>query len=284
MQQLSFVPSSVLQHQIETGIINATKEAKALIQLILAPIEFSNFTLIHNEKVLINAFFSSILFSESKIYDISVVESAIEVTSSNLAFKNIDFKRISNLSNYNFIFALLESSLSFETSSMKDSNSTLFVTRSSEVSIDGLTIENTTSENSLFAIKSSSNVIISNLTARNSSTIDRVFFDFRNTEVKFMSEITVSDAKETVINLENSVVEQFSNSSIFNCSQALTLSSSTVKEMNNVTFSYNGGNDVIYGGAMMLQDSDVTIIDSSFSNNIAQIGGGISYRCRSLAL
>jgi hypothetical protein len=138
MQQLSFVPSSVLQHMIDSGIINAKSEAKALIQLILAPIEFSNSTLIHNEKVLINAFISSVSFSDSKIYDITVVEPAIEVTSSNSAFKNIEFKSISNPSNYNFIFVLLESSLSFEASSMKDSNSTLFVTRSSEVNIDGL--------------------------------------------------------------------------------------------------------------------------------------------------
>jgi hypothetical protein len=90
--------------------------------------------------------------------------------------------------------------------------------------------------------------------------------------------------KETVINLENSIVGQFSNSSILNCSQALTLSSSIIKEIKNITFSHNGGDDIQYGGALMLLNSDVTIIDSSFSHNIAQIGGAISHRCKSLTL
>jgi hypothetical protein len=51
--------------------INTNNEAKALIQLILAPIEFLNSILIHNEKVLINAFITSVSYSESKIYDIT---------------------------------------------------------------------------------------------------------------------------------------------------------------------------------------------------------------------
>jgi hypothetical protein len=167
---------------------------------------------------------------------------------------------------------------------MEDSNSNLFVIRNSEVSINGLVFRNTTSQDSLFDIESSVNVFIKNLTAVNSSTSVKTLYKIRNTGVKLMSEIIVIDAKETIINLENSVVEQFANSSIFNCSQALTLSSSIIKEMKNVTFSYNGDSKVHYEGAMMLLNSDLTIIDSLFSNNIAQIGGGISHRCRSLTL
>jgi predicted outer membrane repeat protein len=280
MQQLSFVPSSVLQHQIETGTINSTNEAKALI----AQIEFSNFTLIHNEEVLISAFISSVSFTDCKVYDIYLVKPAIEVTSSTLKFERNEIKNIRNPSNHRFVLVLLESMLVFEMWSMEDSNSNLFVIRNSEVSINGLAFRNTTSQDSLFDIESSVNVFIKNLTAVNSSTSVKTLYKIRNTGVKLMSEIMVSDAKETVINLENSLVEQFSNSSIFNCSQALTLSSSIIKEMKNVTFSYNGDSKVHYGGAMMLLNSDLTIIDSLFSNNIAQIGGGISHRCRSLTL
>jgi hypothetical protein len=110
MQQLSFVPSSVLQHQIETGTINSTNEAKALI----AQIEFSNFTLIHNEEVLISAFISSVSFTDCKVYDIYLVKPAIEVTSSTLKFERNEIKNIRNPSNHRFVLVLLESMLVFE--------------------------------------------------------------------------------------------------------------------------------------------------------------------------
>ena len=69
---------------------------------------------------------------------------------------------------------------------------------------------------------------------------------------------------------------------INNCSRGLILESTSIGILSNSTISNSGSNNVNYGDAMYILNSNVTITNSTFITNTASEGGAINYDCSEL--
>ena len=58
----------------------------------------------------------------------------------------------------------------------------------------------------------------------------------------------------------------------------MSIKESTVKMMTNNALSNNGNSDTAYGGAISIENSDISLMNSNFSNNKAIHGGAISFK------
>ena len=186
---LWFVPTLFKTYVKSNPSVLAEDPVSSLLQMISASIQISGSTQIYSESVLINAFISNVTISDSVISNISVVDSWVKISNANLILQNVSISSISNPNSIDFIIALLDSSISISFSEFKNSNSNLFNSRNSKVTLNGLVFKNITSANNLYTISDWNNIVISNTTLVNSTAGKLVLFDISTTvgDTKFES-------------------------------------------------------------------------------------------------
>ena len=58
----------------------------------------------------------------------------------------------------------------------------------------------------------------------------------------------------------------------------MSISGSTVKMITNNILSHNGNSDATYGGAISIENSNIKFMNNTFTSNIANHGGAISFK------
>lgn len=102
-------------------------------------------------------------------------------------------------------------------------------------------------------------------------------FSIEKSDVKEIKNITISNLQQSPLVIKYSQIWLVDDLKILNCQQNLQVSDSVITQLINSYFENNGGTGVSRGGALILINSNVTIVDSQFINNKAEKGGAIYF-------
>jgi hypothetical protein len=253
-------------------------ERNELFQLILSSIIIENSTRIYLQSKVVDAYISSIKILNSSISDIDGDESAITISSSHLKITNSKFQRISSNGKESFIFALLDNDLTFENVTVADSDITLFRVLTSEITINSLFFVNVRSKESLFEIFDWEQVELRNIELLNSTSDGSILFSFSHSNIDVMSNIQINGIDKTAFYFHNSYVKLIENVEISHWLKAIHFEETVVEMLSQWSFANNGGQNIT-GGALLVQNSDLTAKNSSFIGNSADVGGAIAFIC-----
>jgi hypothetical protein len=258
-------------------------ERSELFQLILSSIIFENSTQIYLQSKVVDAYISSIKIVNSSISDIDGDESGITISSSNLEITNSKFQRISSNGKESFIFALLDNNLIFENVTVADSEITLFRVLTSKITINSLFFVNMRSKESLLEIFDWEQVVLRNTELLNSTSDGAILFSFSNSSIDVISNIQINGIDKTAFYFHSSYVKLIENVEISHWLKAIHFKETIVEMLFQWNFTNNGGQNIT-GGALLLQNSNLTIINSSFTGNSADVGGAIAFTCSDLTI
>ena len=252
-------------------------ESPMLFQLVQASLIFTNESKIHSQDSLINSFLSTLIFENSSLYDMAISEVSIKTVQSTLEFNGMTVHNITNSANKQFILANLDSDFKINDVQYSDSNSIMFSLRFSKMSVNNLTFINIVDTHYLFSLFSARSAQISNFKATNSTSQLQNLIDVRYSTGVVFSNFTLANINSTVISVSNSNITEMSGMDIQNSLKAFYIVKSKVTMIRDSVFRHNGREDSITGGAFQLYNSDVSIQNTSFRNNVADTGAGIHF-------
>ena len=269
------------------ALIILEENSPSILQLISSSLIIQNNSHIYDQSIIVKAFLSSISFKDSKISQINLTNTGIEVVGSLASFENIEIDSIiSNSTNIaiQFILALLESEITVNSLNYRDSNSILLKTRTSKTSLFKLNYININGAFVLFEISENIEVILSEITTATSSISSTNLFTIINSNLVSITDIIIHEINNTVFHIQKSSVTTLRNITIKDTFKGLEIITSTVNNITNSTFERNGNAAKKTGGSFKIIDSSVIIRDTIFRNNSAQIGAAIYFSCSSLKL
>jgi hypothetical protein len=281
-KELWFVSEDFVQNVYNKTEIEIV-ERNELFQLILSSIIIENSTQIYLQSKVVDAYISTIKIVNSSISDIDGDESAITVSSSNLEITNSKLQRISSNGKESFIFALLDNHLTFENFTVADSNITLFRVLTSEITINSLFLVNVRSKELLFEIFDCEQVELRNTELLNSTSDGAILFSFFHSTIDVMSNIQITGIDKIAFYFHSSYVKLIENVEISDWLKAIHFEETVVEMLSQWSFTNNGGQNIT-GGALLLQNSNLTITNSSFAGNSADVGGAIAFTCSDLTI
>ena len=259
-------------------------ETPMLFQLVQASLTITNGSKIHSQDRLVNSFQSTLIFEDSFLYDMAISDTSIQTTQSTLEFNRMTVYNITNSNKKQFILANLDSDFRINDVQYSDSSSILFSLRSSEMSANNLTFTNIVDTHYLFSLFSVSSAQISNFGATNSTSQLQNLIDVRYSAGINFSNFTLADVNSTVIAVSDSNITEMSGIDIQNSHKAFRIVKSKVSLIKDSVFIHNGAENSITGGAFQIYNSDVSIQNTSFNDNMADTGAGIHFNCNSMTL
>ena len=92
-----------------------------------------------------------------------------------------------------------------------------------------------------------------------------------------ITNFTAKNLSQTVIYSKKVNYALIGDSEFESCNEAMLFDQSIVNLMSMCKFDSNGAIDLVAGGAIQMQNSDINIINSNFTRNIAETGAAISF-------
>ena len=225
---------------------------------------------------------STVSFADSFLDNITLSEASIQAVVSTLTMERMTINNLRNPIKTDFILVFLESTLIITTLNYTNSDSILFRVRTSSVVISGIEFNNIINAVELGEIASSYNVSLSAITSTNTQITGPFLFLISSSVNISMTDIHILNSKTIVMKIDSSVFDIIDRLEVKNCSEGIVIKSSEVKEFRNSTFNQNGGGAIFYGGALKIRNSNITFINTSFTQNTAQSGGAIYFTCSSI--
>ena len=285
---LCFVNQNFISYSnLNFGSVILEVNSQSILQLISSSLIFQNNSHIYDESILVKAFVSSVVFKDSKISQINLTNTAIDVIASDASFENMVLDSIfSNITNdsIQFILVLLESKIAMNGSQYQNSDCLLLKSRTSVTTLSILSFVNITKTISLFEISANTAVNISQIITSQVSVTSTYLFKIQSSSQISLIDINIEGLNKTIFSIMKSNIPTIKNMTIKGCLEGIKVVSSTIENLTDSLFERNGNVDKRNGGGLQLIDSSVTIRNSKFINNSAQIGAGIYFSCFSLAL
>jgi hypothetical protein len=251
------------------AILTREEPSSNLIQSIFASIKFSNSTQIYNSPSIIKAFLSTVTFEDSSISSIEVVDSSIEIVSSEFNFSNMTVSGVTNQNDHYFIVVSLESQFMIKNTVFKDSTTMLFSHRSSAIDMKNLTFANVTEARYLFELYDSTEATIDTLVTQNSKSTSNSLISIKDSSNVIIKNTKHSSINQTVYSIYRSTITQISNFEI-ESTQGIYVEDCTIQNMTSSQFISNAQ-------ALYLYNSDVSIHSSTFTNNTSTVGAAIYF-------
>ena len=237
---------------------------------------------ITDQKSLFNQFLSNVTISNSVISNILLIESSFLVTSSFLNISKTTISMISNPDSYDLMFITLDSGLVIDNLMFENSLSNLFNSLNTDIQISTLILRNISSSLNLLKISTSQFVSISNYQTENATTsANKEIYIADSNNVK-IENVNVSDVSQTVLEVVNTHVDYFIGLQVHRTIKAINVLDSNINMISG-NFTNNGNSSQYKGGAIYIQNSIVSVQNSTFVNNTANDGGAIDLTCTSVA-
>ena len=100
-----------------------------------------------------------------------------------------------------------------------------------------------------------------------------------NTMTNSISNVTIKNINTNVLHISRLTVNNINLLNIYNVSQGIQIKSSNISIMQNCQFTRIGSSTIKQGGALYLEDTSMHLINVSFENNTARIGGAVQISC-----
>ena len=275
---LWYVPDLFKQYLKNHPKLLQISSSKALFQILYASLSISNSTTISSTNTLICEFTSSVTIENSKISDIQVVETSIEVTTSSLSMTNVTLSVVSNTNNYDFIVALMSSTVNFSNCSYLDSTSDLINIRNSVLSVIGFTFNRMYSGGPMIVASEWTNITFKNIVTLNTDSNQKYIYQFaKSSNIVIYNVNAFSLMNKSIFSILSSNVTSMDRLNITLCMKAAYISNSNIQIISNSQFVQNGKPQLEPGGGLRIIDSKISIINTKFIRDAGKNGGGISF-------
>ena len=249
-------------------------------ELISSSLSLTNSTSIENQDYLSGCFQSNFTISDSIIKSTSIQSNLIYLSSTSLTINNVAISNITRMNIDSFvIFALLESLITVTSVEYKNYSWGFLNAYSVQFSFKNFTMISGLLSNYLISLVSWTDVSISNSNIRSlESSVSSTIYSSRSS-IDLIQNISLSNLNTVGFEILGSNITQISQLFISDTAKGMILKDSNILNISNSEFISWGSQNVLFGGAIDIIDSSVTIQNSTFSNNNAQNGGAISVRC-----
>jgi hypothetical protein len=217
-----------------------------------------------------------VVITDSEISDLLLTGDSITIISSSLDFSDVTVSKINSTGDYDFMLVSFESSLNIQNIHYSNSNTILFNLRSSKMTASNLTFANVHNKRYLFEIYGAIQAKIHNINVSNVSTSSQSVILLKKSTNLELESMEVENITQIIIEIDRSHFKVLSGLIISNSEKALLVKTSTIEVLKDSSFTGNG-NSNSRGGAIQMYNSDVTILNSTVSNNTANIGAGIHF-------
>ena len=282
--KLCFLSNAFKNYILENPKLYSVSESSYVFSIILGKLILQNKVQIYDQNSIFETFESTLTTSDLTIFNISDAKSTITASSSLIYFKNVEISRVKTSSSSPFIRVAFDSKLEIDHLRYYNSEVTFLSAYSITVFANNLVYENCTSVDSSSPISfdqskslTFSNWTIKNVDAPNSNYILKVSnsnLQVNNASFENLMQPAAYFLKDTISNIVGLTIN--------NCSRGLISESTSIGILSNSTISNSGSNNVNYGGAMYILNSNVTISNSNFMTNSASEGGAINFDCSEL--
>ena len=100
-----------------------------------------------------------------------------------------------------------------------------------------------------------------------------------SSEVDSISNLAINNVNTTVMYVLKSNISDATHIDFDNVSHSMHFKQSQVDMIRDSTLKNSGSDDTQNGGAFLIEDSSLTIHNTTFTNNTAKNGGAISIKC-----
>ena len=248
-------------------------------QLIQSNIQIRNSSQFYNGEGIVDSFISNVNITSSQFYNIKIADYCFKITTSNSSVSDLNFYNLT-LSDASSLFqASFDSVVNFSNVSLINSQVSFATVLSAEMYASKVSISNVTSQSAILNMNGATGVVLQNLILNNLNSSSTYLIYLEKSSVVSMVNITVSNTVSSPLYIGLSNVSQIDSFSISYWMQNAYIYQSNIQNLSNSDFLYTGGSNLYKGGAIYIQDSNTTIINSKFLNNKAISGGAIYFSC-----
>lgn len=259
--------------------------SRSAIQIIFGELIIRNGSVIYSQDEFVNSFISSLTLDGSTIENISYDHPLIEVSATTFVINNVTMNNIIDNSVGNtgdFIRATFDSVFNASDVRFSNSESSMFTILSSSANFDILSISEVKDIGSVISVLDCTHASFSRISVTNLSNITDTIVSIKRSLDVHLSDFTWTGFEHSLMKIYRSQCTLIDNLMFTNNTQSLEVVESTVGNLTNSQFNYNGQSSRYSGGAILLQNSEISIHNTTFMNNTANMGGAISFECTSL--
>ena len=206
---------------------------------------------------------------------ISAIESQFNFTDSNIT--NVYSSTTSDV----FLSVSFGSSAILDNIMFSTSTVELVTVLSSTLQITQLDAINITSNDYLISLIDCSMVMLHHINVMHFTSTKDSMMLLSGSSIDSINDFTLFDSNVTGIHIMQSSVNMMTHINISDSSQSIHIQQSHMNLLDNSQFSFSGSTEIINGGAMHIENSNLTMQSTTFDTNTAQTGGAVSINCDS---
>ena len=253
-------------------------------QAVSSSLIIQNNTFINSQPYFINAYISTVTFDHTDFSMIFSDSNVIEISTSNITITNTQFSNLYN-TNTNGLMIFLTSDSRMTMTNVTYSYSFMKMIRvyDSQFMISDSMITNIDTMNSdLMSFYSSEDTTIMNTMISYISSSNSKIIDVSYSTISSISNVTINEVYATVFGMTGSTLNNVVMLKFFNVTQGISMTQTnlTIQDSN---FTWCGKGGIVYGGAIDLIDSKLSINNTHFLSNYALSGAALSLRCSTIS-
>ena len=247
------------------------------IQCISGALTIANNTYVTDQSAFINSYLSEVIISDLNIYGITSENRVMSLVESQLTFNS---SRVINIdSSSNFVSLSFQSIAKINSIIYSNGTAKFIAALLSSLQIINLDIHMVTLNDNIFSFVDCNSVIIEDISINQiSSTRDSMIL-LSGSSIDSISNLIISDSNVTGLYIVKSYVSMMDEIAIYNTSQSIQIEQSHIEKFQNSQLIFSGSEKIVKGGAICLENSNMTIQNITFDTNTAQVGGAVSISC-----
>ena len=275
-ENLCFISNTFKQYIQDNPSLLSTVSLPYSIHCISGVLTVTNNTFIANQSIFINSYLSTINIENSRIYDITTDSSVLIIIQSNITITNSTTYNLQTSTAGKFIQFSFGSKAVFNQISYVNSTMEFIEGLLSNLSVTSFTANQIQLSQYLIEWVEWLNLKFDNFTVNTITTAKERMINIAKTQVDLIQGIVVDGVEATVMNILNSNVTDINNC---NMTSGIHFTQSSIDTLRNSKISNSGSTSILYGGALKIENSNSTMTNMTFDNNVAQIGGAIHISC-----
>ena len=219
------------------------------------------------------------IISDLSIYNITSESRVMSIIESQFTFTDSNITNIDSPNSGDFLSLSFQSNATINNVVFSNSTAQFIVALLSSVHIIGLDITNVILNDFLISYIDSNNVVIQDTNINEIRSTKDSMISLSGSTIDSVSNLTITDSNVTCLYFVRSNVTMMNEIIISNIHQSIHIEQSHIDMLQNSHLSSSGSADIINGGAMFTENSNLTMNNITFDSNIAQVGGAVSINC-----
>lgn len=253
-----------------------------LFQLVQANLVIRNGTKFYSGGSIVDSFISTLVLADLVVYSSSIVEYGIKVTSSTATISKCSFYNLTSPDATDLIQVSFDSNVNMSSVRFYDSHLSFMHSLSSTVAVIGLSLSNLTSTTTILSFDGATKSSIRDSDIASISSPGRYPFIISSSVFTSIANLTISNISDSPVVVKKSSIASIDDLHVSKCASEVILESSFVAKFSNSQISGLGSNTTRKGGALLMINSNATIVNLTFTGNTALQGGAVYFSCAGL--